>query len=92
MLHLELCSKPCLEEVDDVSCGCLRADVPDDLSHSSFQARAEIVKHVLFVPAQVACHALELRQERVKTSGPVVRLELDERMHCLGARRTGYCP
>jgi len=64
MLRLELCSKPCLEEADDVGCHYLKADVPEDLFRCfvTVQARAEVVKHILIIPSQVACHVLELRR------------------------------
>jgi len=50
MLGLDLCSKPCLEEVDNVGCRRTRANVPEDLFCSSLSTRTEMVKHVLIVP------------------------------------------
>jgi len=70
---LKLSYKPGLEKVDDVVCRCTR-DVPEDLSHSSLETGAEMVKLVLVIPPQVTGHAFELRKERVQAPTSVVLL------------------
>jgi len=46
-------------------------NVLEDLSRSSLETCAEMVKH-LVVPMQVTGHMLELRQEGVQAPSPIV--------------------
>jgi len=70
-------SKPSLKEADNVVCGSLRTDIPEDLSCCSLKASAETVER-LIIPMQVVKNVSKLPSS----------LEFDERTHRLSACQT----
>ena len=51
-----------------------------------------MVEHVLVILLHVVRHAMELHQEHVQASRLIIRLELDERTHHLGAHQSSCWP